>query len=120
MPAVVKRERAVKKAAKKPAKKPVKKTAKKPAKTTKKERKPARKPARSTRYDKEGIPRNLFCGPAGGARPGSFPVNTPRRAVAALSYARKAPNPEGIKGCVKKIAVRKGWYDSRTGRILLS
>lgn len=41
-----------------------------------------------------------FCGPAGGAPKGSFPVNTRKRAVAALAYARNAPNPSGIKRCV--------------------
>lgn len=41
-----------------------------------------------------------FCGPSGGAPAGSFPINTRKRAVAALSYARNAPNPAGIKACV--------------------
>jgi hypothetical protein len=41
-----------------------------------------------------------FCGPAGGAPKGSYPVNTRKRAVAALAYARNAPNPAGIKRCV--------------------
>jgi len=43
-----------------------------------------------------------FCGPSGGAPEGSFPVNTRKRAIAALSYARNAPNPKGIAICVKK------------------
>jgi uncharacterized coiled-coil DUF342 family protein len=41
-----------------------------------------------------------FCGPAGGAPKGSYPVNTLKRAKAALSYARHAPNPAGIRKCV--------------------
>lgn len=41
-----------------------------------------------------------FCGPAGGAPKGSYPVNTRKRAKAALAYARNAPNPQGIKNCV--------------------
>lgn len=41
-----------------------------------------------------------FCGPSGGAPKGSYPVNTRKRAVAALAYARHAPNPSGIKSCV--------------------
>lgn len=41
-----------------------------------------------------------FCGPSGGAPKGSFPVNTRKRAIAALAYARHAPNPAGIKKCV--------------------
>ena len=43
-----------------------------------------------------------FCGPAGGAPKGSYPVNTKKRGIAALSYARHAPNPAGIKSCVCK------------------
>jgi hypothetical protein len=43
-----------------------------------------------------------FCGPAGGAPKGSYPVNTKKRAIAALSYARHAPNPAGVKSCVCK------------------
>ena len=43
-----------------------------------------------------------FCGPAGGAPKGSYPVNTRKRAISALSYAKHAPNPSGIKSCVCK------------------
>lgn len=43
-----------------------------------------------------------FCGPSGGAPAGSYPVNTAKRAKAALAYARHAPNPGGIKKCVCK------------------
>ena len=41
-----------------------------------------------------------FCGPSGGAPEGSYPVNTRSRAIAAIAYARHAPNPAGIKKCV--------------------
>ena len=41
-----------------------------------------------------------FCGPAGGAPSKTYPVNTKKRARAALAYARHAPNPSGIKACV--------------------
>lgn len=41
-----------------------------------------------------------YCGPAGGAAKGTYPVNTRKRAVAALAYARHAPNPAGIRRCV--------------------
>lgn len=41
-----------------------------------------------------------FCGPAGGAPKGTYPVNTRKRAIAALAYARHAPNPAGIRRCV--------------------
>jgi len=38
-----------------------------------------------------------FAGSAGGASKYSFPINTRKRAIAALAYARNAPNPEGIR-----------------------
>jgi hypothetical protein len=41
-----------------------------------------------------------FCGPSGGAPKGTYPVNTRGRAIAAIAYARHAPNPSGIKSCV--------------------
>lgn len=41
-----------------------------------------------------------FCGPSGGAPKGTYPVNTRKRAISALAYARNAPNPSGIKKCV--------------------
>lgn len=65
----------------------------------------------------KGLPASEFCGPSGGACPGTFPVNTPGRARAARSYARHAPNPSGIEECVIKIAKKKGWYDYKTGNI---
>lgn len=37
-----------------------------------------------------------FIGPEGGAAPYTYPANTIKRAKAAKSYARNAPNPEGI------------------------
>jgi len=43
-----------------------------------------------------------FCGPSGGAAPGTYPVNTKKRCSAALSYARNAPKPSGIRACVKR------------------
>jgi hypothetical protein len=43
-----------------------------------------------------------FAGPAGGAPKGSFPINTKKRAKAALAYAHNAPNPSGIKAAVHK------------------
>lgn len=50
----------------------------------------------------KNLSKKSFCGPAGGAPQGSFPINTKKRAKAALSYARNAPDPEGIKACVRQ------------------
>lgn len=57
----------------------------------------------------KNVPEDLFCGPEGGSCPGTFPVNTKRRSKAALAYARHAPNPEGIRQCVRRISAKKGW-----------
>ena len=48
------------------------------------------------------LSKGQFAGPAGGAPAGTYPINTRARAKAALSYARRAPNPEGIKEAVYK------------------
>ena len=45
------------------------------------------------------LPKKVFCGSAGGAQPRSYPVDTGAHCRAALSYARYAPNPEGIRQC---------------------
>lgn len=51
------------------------------------------------KYDSSEGP---FCGPSGGSPKGTYPVNTEKRAKAALSYADNTPNPSGIKSCVYK------------------
>jgi len=74
-----------------------------------------------------------FCGPSGGAPAGTFPVNTRKRAIAALAYARNAPKPEGIKACVcrkypdldackkkKKESYEGGWYRTSGGKWMKS
>jgi len=43
-----------------------------------------------------------FAGTAGGAPKGSYPINTLKRARAALAYAHNAPNPSGIRAAVKR------------------
>ena len=55
-----------------------------------------------SKYKKERVPKNKFCGPAGGSVKGSYPVNTKKRCSAALSYARFSPNPCGIARCVHR------------------
>lgn len=61
-----------------------------------------KKPGGSNVGKYKKVSKGDFCGSAGGAPKGSYPVNTKKRARAALSYAHNAPNPAGIKRCVKK------------------
>lgn len=58
------------------------------------------------KYKKEHLPASDFCGTV----PGSFPVNTERRAKAALSYARNDVNPERVRECARRKAKRMGWF----------
>jgi hypothetical protein len=51
----------------------------------------------------DGSKRNgPYAGPKGGAPKGSYPIDTKKRAKAALKLAHNAPNPKGIKDAVKK------------------
>lgn len=59
--------------------------------------------------NKKYLKNSDFCGPAGGAGPTKFPVNTEKRCRAALSYARTAPNPNGIVRCALSKAKKMGW-----------
>lgn len=43
------------------------------------------------------LKKSEFAGPAGGAAPGTYPINTLARAKSALKLAHNAPNPAGIK-----------------------
>ena len=61
--------------------------------------------------DYSDVDKDDFCGPAGGAAPGTYPVDTEKRARAALSYAHNAPDPEGIKRCVYRKAKKHGWFE---------
>lgn len=67
-----------------------------------KESKMRKKPGGSNVGKYKSVSKGSFCGPAGGAPKGSYPVNTKKRARAALAYAHNAPNPEGIKKCVRR------------------
>lgn len=62
-----------------------------------------------TKYMNSGIPKDEFCGSAGGACPYTYPVDTKERYRAALAYSRYAPDPEGVKECARSIAKRKNW-----------
>jgi len=66
----------------------------------KKERKMEKKPGGSNVGEYKNVKKSDFAGPAGGAPKGSYPINTLKRAKAALAYAHNAPDPAGIKRAV--------------------
>lgn len=67
-----------------------------------KEREMKSRPGGSNVGQYENVSKGEFAGPSGGAPQGSYPINSMKRAKAALAYAHNAPNPEGIKRAVYK------------------
>ena len=66
----------------------------------------ARGNSNAGKYDDEGLSSSEFCGPAGGSKPGTYPVNTLGRVKAAIGYSGNAPNPAGIKACANRARKR--------------
>lgn len=60
------------------------------------------KPGSSNAGKYKNVKPSNFAGASGGASKYSYPINTKKRARAALSYAHNAPNPAGIKNKVYK------------------
>ena len=87
-----------------PKKKAVKKvTVAKGVKIPKKaEAKMRKKPGSSNAGKYDNVKKGEFAGAAGGASKYSYPINTKKRAKAAIALAHNAPNPEGIKAKVRK------------------
>lgn len=61
-----------------------------------------KKPGGSNVGKYKSVPKSEFAGTSGGAPKGSYPINTRKRAKAALAYAHNAPNPSGIRSAVHK------------------
>ena len=61
------------------------------------EEKLSKRPGSSNIGKYKNVSKGDFAGPSGGAAPGTYPINTRKRAIAALAYARNAPNPAGIR-----------------------
>lgn len=62
-----------------------------------KEVKIKKKPGSSNVGKYKSVKPSEFAGASGGSSKYSYPINTKKRAKAALAYAHNAPNPEGIK-----------------------
>jgi hypothetical protein len=58
------------------------------------------KPGGSNVGKYKNVKESNMAGTAGGAPKGSYPINSLKRAKAALAYAHNAPNPAGIKAKV--------------------
>lgn len=67
-----------------------------------KESKMQKKPGGSNVGKYKNVSKSSFAGTKGGAPKGSYPINTLKRARAALSYAHNAPNPSGLRSAVYK------------------
>lgn len=67
-----------------------------------KEKKMEKKAGSSNVGEYKGVKPSEFAGGSGGSSKYSYPINTKKRAKAALGYAHNAPNPGGIKRAVKK------------------
>lgn len=61
------------------------------------EEKMRKKAGSSNAGEYKNVSPSEFAGAAGGASKYSYPINTLKRARAALAYAHNAPDPEGIK-----------------------
>ena len=70
--------------------------------TKEKEKKMEKKPGSSNVGEYKTVKPSDFAGAAGGASKYSYPINTKKRAKAALAYAHNAPNPSGIKRAVRR------------------
>jgi len=76
-----------------------------------------KKPGGSNVGKYKSVKKSDFAGPAGGAPAGSYPIPNLKKAKAALSYARNAPNPEGIKKKVySKFPALKKRHEQREGK----
>lgn len=82
-----------------------------------KERKMEKRAGGSNVGEYKSVSKKDFAGPSGGAPQGSYPINTEKRAKAALAYARNAPNPSGIKRAVyRKYPGLKKRKEEREGK----
>lgn len=82
-----------------------------------KEQKMKEKPGGSNVGKYKSVSKKDFAGKKGGSPAGSFPINTEKRAKAALAYKRHAPNPKGIESAVySKYPALKKRKEQREGK----
>jgi hypothetical protein len=60
-----------------------------------------------------------FCGPKGGSSDLTFPVNTKKRMINAISRSVNAPNPEGIRKCATNYGIKRGWITKEDKKRLM-
>jgi len=61
------------------------------------EKKLEKKPGASNTGEYKSVKKSDFAGKSGGTSPYSYPINSKKRAMAALSLAHNAPDPAGIR-----------------------
>lgn len=76
-----------------------------------KAKKPQDRPGGSNVGKYEGV--KSFCGPAGSAPKGSYPVNSCARTKSAKKLAHHAPNPSGIQRCAERAGAKMGCGGSK-------
>ena len=75
--------------------------------TRAKEKKMEKSPGSSNTGEYKKVKPKEFCGASGGSSKYSYPVNTSKRRKAAVKLAHYAPDPAGIKACVKRKSKKK-------------
>lgn len=68
-----------------------------------------KEPGKSNAHKYKGVAKSNFAGPDE-----TFPINTPKRARAALSYAHKAKDPSSIRSKVHKKYPSIGKYKGKS------
>jgi hypothetical protein len=74
-----------------------------------------KKPGGSNVGKYKKVSKSEFAGTKGNAPEGSYPINTEKRAKAALAYAHNAPNPAGIRSAVESKYPKLGKVATKTG-----
>ncbi len=83
--------------------------------SSKEESKMHKRPGGSNVGKYKNVSKTDFAGPKAGSPAGSFPINTEKRAKAALAYAHNAPHPASIRKSVHNKYPSLGKPTTKTG-----